>query len=118
MPTLRPLTTRLSQRAAAPRRAPAPRALATTAARRAAPSHDDHYDPPAGWLWGVPPGEAPAREGWEGVWVWGFFGGLGLATVAYCYKPDTRYVGRVPFVFWRGEGVLRRVAMEWSGVEC
>ena len=52
-------------------------------------AHEDHYDPPSGWLFGVKPGEKAEKEGWEGIWVWGFFGGLGLATVAYAFKPDT-----------------------------
>jgi hypothetical protein len=52
-------------------------------------AHEDHYDPPTGWLFGVKPGEKAEKEGWEGIWVWGFFGSLGLATVAYAFKPDT-----------------------------
>lgn len=52
--------------------------------------HEDHYDPPTGWLWGVPPGEQYKKEGWEGVWYWGFYGSLGLAVLAYAGKPDTR----------------------------
>ncbi|KAI9750666.1 MAG: hypothetical protein M4579_006362 [Chaenotheca gracillima] len=53
------------------------------------PHHDDHYDPPSGWLWGVPPGEKPEKEGWEGIWVYGFFGSLALGVVAYAFKPDS-----------------------------
>jgi hypothetical protein len=52
-------------------------------------AHEDHYDPPSGWLFGVKPGEKPEKEGWETVWVWGFFGSLGLGVVAYAFKPDT-----------------------------
>lgn len=48
-----------------------------------------HYDPPTGWFLGVPPGEKPLKEGWEGIFYWGFFGGLFAAGVAYAYKPDT-----------------------------
>jgi hypothetical protein len=55
-------------------------------------AHEDHYDPPSGWLWGVKPGEKYQKEGWEGIWVWGFFGSLGLGVVAYAFKPDTSYV--------------------------
>jgi len=40
----------------------------------------------------VKPGEKYQKEGWEGVWVWGFFGSLGLGVVAYAFKPDTSYV--------------------------
>jgi len=67
------------------------RTLSTTSRRSAADhgAHEDHYDPPSGWLWGVKPGEKPEKEGWETVWYWGFFGSLGLATVAYAFKPDT-----------------------------
>jgi len=49
-------------------------------------------DPPTGWLFGVKPGEQYQKEGWEGVWYWGFFGSLAFAVVAYAFKPDTRYV--------------------------
>ena len=52
-------------------------------------SHSDHYDPPSGWLFGVPPGEKPKKEGWEGVWYWGFVGSMALAAVGWAYKPDT-----------------------------
>ena len=51
--------------------------------------HSDHYDPPSGWLFNVPPGEKYKKEGWENLWVWGFWGSLGLAVVGYAYKPDT-----------------------------
>ncbi|KAF2188321.1 hypothetical protein K469DRAFT_661034 [Zopfia rhizophila CBS 207.26] len=52
-------------------------------------SAENHYDPPTGWLFGVKPGEKYEKEGWEGVWLWGFCGSLALAAVAYAYKPDT-----------------------------
>ncbi|KAJ9644455.1 hypothetical protein H2199_003418 [Coniosporium tulheliwenetii] len=45
------------------------RALSTSQALRSA-SHEDHYDPPTGWLWGVPPGTKPEKEGWETIWTW------------------------------------------------
>lgn len=61
----------------------------TTVVRAADQAHEDHYDPPSGWLFGVKPGEKAEKEGWETIWVWGFFGSLGLATVAYAFKPDT-----------------------------
>lgn len=62
-------------------------------------AHGDHYDPPSGWLFGVQPGKYQ-QEGWEKVWFWGFFGSLGMAGLAYCYKPDTRYVSpsRCPLI--------------------
>lgn len=53
-------------------------------------AHEDHYDPPTGWLWGVKPGEKYENEGWENVWFYGFFGSLLFGVVGYCYKPDTR----------------------------
>lgn len=52
-------------------------------------SHDA-YEPPTGWLWGIPPGEQYQKEGWENVWYWGFYGSLGVAAVAYAWKPDTK----------------------------
>ena len=54
--------------------------------------HQSMEDPPTGWLFGVKPGEQYQKEGWEGVWYWGFFGSLAFAVVAYAFKPDTRYV--------------------------
>ena len=50
---------------------------------------ENHYEPPHGWLFGVKPGEQYEKEGWENIWVWGFWGSLAVATVAYAYKPDT-----------------------------
>ncbi|KAF2496746.1 hypothetical protein BU16DRAFT_447543, partial [Lophium mytilinum] len=52
-------------------------------------AQEDHYDPPSGWLFGVRPGEKYQNEGWEKVWVYGFFGSLALGVVGYAYKPDT-----------------------------
>ena len=52
-------------------------------------SHESHYDPPTGWLWGIPPGEKPEKEGWENTWVYGYWGSLLLGVVLYAYKPDT-----------------------------
>jgi hypothetical protein len=66
------------------------RAISTTQARRgAAAGHEDHYDPPSGWLWGIKPGEVREKEGWEGIWIYGFFGSLIAGVVAYSFKPDT-----------------------------
>ena len=65
------------------------RSLSSTASRRAGHSEESPYDPPSGNLFGVPPGEKYQNEGWERLWVWGFWGTCGLATVAYCFKPDT-----------------------------
>ncbi len=82
------------------------RTISSTPTAREADSHDSHYNPPSGWLWGVPPGQKYQKEGWEGIWNWGFYGSLGLAVVAYAYKPDTRYV----YTLFTLEGVRN-----WSG---
>jgi hypothetical protein len=54
--------------------------------------HESQYDPPTGNLFGVPPGEKYKKEGWEGLFFWGFGGSLALGAVAYAFKPDTSYV--------------------------
>lgn len=54
--------------------------------------HGSQYDPPSGWLFGVKPGEKYEKEGWEGPIYWGLCGSIGVAIVAYAFKPDTRYV--------------------------
>jgi hypothetical protein len=95
MPLLRPTTALNAARTIT--RVSAPSAVrpfsSTSAARGGADhAHEDHYDPPTGWLWGIKPGEKYQKEGWEGLMVWGFFGSLGLGVVAYAFKPDTSYV--------------------------
>lgn len=67
---------------------PTLRPFGSTTPRRSGDTHS-HYDPPSGWLWGIPPGEKKEKEGWENVWIYGFFGGLLMGVVAYAYKPDT-----------------------------
>ena len=52
-------------------------------------AHEDHFDPPSGWLWGIKPGEKPEKEGWENVFIYGFFGSLIFGAVGYAFKPDT-----------------------------
>lgn len=68
------------------------RSLTATSARSAGDTHahEDHYDQPSGWLFGVKPGEKYENEGWENMWYYGFFGSLLFGVVGYCYKPDTR----------------------------
>ncbi|QSZ30441.1 hypothetical protein DSL72_004964 [Monilinia vaccinii-corymbosi] len=66
----------------------AARSLSLTAARQSA-DHGDHYEPPTGWLFGVKPGEKAEKEGWEGLWIYGFFGAIAFAGVGYAAKPDT-----------------------------
>ena len=51
--------------------------------------HSHHYDPPSGWLFNVPPGEKYKKEGWENLFIYGFWGSVLMAVVAYAYKPDT-----------------------------
>ena len=67
------------------------RALSTTQPRPSSghDGHGSHYDPPGGWLWGIRPGEKYEKEGWENLFFYGFYGSIGLAVVAYAFKPDT-----------------------------
>jgi hypothetical protein len=68
----------------------ASRSLSSTAAKNAADhSSESHYDPPSGWLFGVKPGEKAEKEGWENIWIYGFFGSLAFGVVGYAFKPDT-----------------------------
>jgi len=60
--------------------------------RSAEGSHEEHYDPPGGWLWGIRPGEKYEKEGWENAMYYGFFGCIAFGLIGYCYKPDTRSV--------------------------
>ncbi|KAK7188227.1 snf7 family protein [Paraphaeosphaeria sporulosa] len=60
-----------------------------TQTKSAQGGHGPSYDPPSGWLFGVKPGEKYQKEGWEGVWYWGFYGSFAVAIVAYAFKPDT-----------------------------
>ncbi|KAH8665936.1 ESSS subunit of NADH:ubiquinone oxidoreductase, partial [Tricladium varicosporioides] len=69
-------------------------------------AHEEHYDPPSGWLFGVKPGEKAEKEGWENLWVYGFFGSLGLGVVGYAFKPDTS------IQTWALEEARRRLEVE------
>ncbi|CZR67889.1 uncharacterized protein PAC_17788 [Phialocephala subalpina] len=83
------------------------RSFSSTGQKKAADhAHEDHYDPPSGWLFGVKPGEKAEKEGWENIWVYGFFGSLGLAGVAYAFKPDTS------IQTWALEEARRRLEVE------
>jgi hypothetical protein len=87
----RPFSLRLRSRCLL--RSPQPtRSFSSQSGLLAGASHDDHYDPPTGWLWGVKPGEKYVREGWEGPFFIGFVGALVAAGIAYAYKPDTSSV--------------------------
>lgn len=70
--------------------AAASRNLTVSARRAAGDSHGSHYDPPSGWLWGIPPGQEYKKEGWETIFYWMFCGGCVAAAVGYAFKPDTR----------------------------
>ncbi|PSK55325.1 hypothetical protein B9Z65_2714 [Elsinoe australis] len=65
------------------------RPLSTSRSLRSASSHEDHYDPPGGWLWGQDPSKQHHKEDWENVFTYGFFGAMAFLVVGYCYKPDT-----------------------------
>lgn len=53
--------------------------------------HDDHFDPPGGWLWGERPGDKYEKEGWE-PFAWFFVASWVVAVAAYTMKEDTSYV--------------------------
>lgn len=76
-------TTRITPRSATTR------AFSSTQNKAAEHAHEDHYDPPSGWLFGVKPGEKAEKEGWEPIFIYGYCGGLVLAAIAYAFKPDT-----------------------------
>jgi len=65
------------------------RQFSVTRKALAGDSHGSHYDPPSGWLWGIPPGQKYEKEGWEGIMYWGFGGACVFAVVGYAFKPDT-----------------------------
>jgi len=97
MPPIRQLASGLSGVARPLRAQAAYRSLSTTPTHqlsytpiRRGGGHESHYEPPSGWLWGVPPGTKPEKEGWEAIWTWGFFGSIGVLVVGYAFKPDTR----------------------------
>ena len=93
MPAIRPSAAIRAARSAVKQTSPARstpaavRSFSTTQGK--ASSHDHEYDPPTGWLFGVKPGEKYQKEGWEGLFFYGFCGSLAVFTVAYAFKPDT-----------------------------
>ena len=99
---VRPYSSSGSSSTGAPAASGGGEAAAAAAAVPHAESHEAHhdaghgdespYDPPGGWLWGVPPGEKYQNEGWENAMKWGFGGCAVLAVVGYAFKPDTRSV--------------------------
>jgi hypothetical protein len=66
------------------------RAFSQSVTKKSGGGHESHFDPPSGWLWGVKPGEKYEKEGWEGIWYYGFFGCMAFLVVGYAFKPDTR----------------------------
>jgi hypothetical protein len=80
-------------------------------------AHEEPYDPPSGWLFGVKPGEKAEKEGWEGLFIYGFFGTLGLGVVGYAFKPDTSYVLHfILFVFIsNGSGIRTGLVQDREG---
>ena len=81
-------------------------------------SEGDSFNPPGGWLWGIPPGEKYQREGWERIWGWGMGGVCVVAVVGWVYKPDTRYVQEISLEYFIcGEEGLHRGTREQVGQE-
>ena len=74
--------------------------------------HGPSFDPPSGWLFGVKPGEKYQKEGWEGVWYWGFYGSFAVAIVAYAFKPDTRYIASLFLV--KSIWLITRSIQTWA----
>jgi len=54
----------------------------------------------------VKPGEKYQKEGWEGVWYYGFGGCMLLLVVGYAFKPDTS------IQTWALEEARRRLEVE------
>ncbi|MCJ1357348.1 MAG: hypothetical protein MMC33_007344 [Icmadophila ericetorum] len=68
----------------------ATRPFSSSTALKSGDGHESHYDPPSGWLWGIPPGEKPKKEGWETIWYWGFWGSLLVLGVGgWVYREDS-----------------------------
>src|ERR1700759_5158187 len=90
MPVVRPPSTSIVRGISRPTShlRPSGRPLSSTAARQG--GHAPHYDPPTGWLWGVPPGTKPKKEPWENLMIYGYCGSFVVAGIAYIYKPDSR----------------------------
>lgn len=82
---LRPIIRATQQKAAVSSR----RAFSVSQRRAGGDAHGPQYDPPAGWLFGVKPGEKAKEEGWENLMFYGFGGSLIIFAVAYAFKPDT-----------------------------
>lgn len=68
------------------------RAFSQSLTRSGGHGHESQYDPPAGWLFGVKPGEKYEKEGWENLTFWVFIPMMVGFVGVYAFKPDTRYV--------------------------
>ena len=51
--------------------------------------HEDHYDPPGGWLWGIRPGEKYEKEGWENIMFYLYVPTIIVGVAVYVNKEDT-----------------------------
>ncbi|KAL8849648.1 MAG: hypothetical protein Q9221_005415 [Calogaya cf. arnoldii] len=73
MPPSLPLSTRLFTSRSLPlahlRNPQKLRPFTTSPPHLSEDAHSSHYDPPSGWLWGIPPGEKREKEAWEGMWM-------------------------------------------------
>lgn len=87
------------------------RPISTTQIRKSDHAHEDHYDAPTGWLFGVKPGEKYEKEGWENVWFYGFYGTIAFGIVGYWFKPDTRYAGEISWFSQTGTNYVQHSDM-------
>ncbi|KAI9730587.1 MAG: hypothetical protein M1834_005830 [Cirrosporium novae-zelandiae] len=89
LPTTATASTRAILRLHSPVSTPSRQLSTTRSLRSAHGEHESQYDPPTGWLWGIPPGKKYEKEGWEGLMLWGFGGSMLFGVVGYIFKPDT-----------------------------
>lgn len=73
--------------------AAAARSFSLSSRRRGgAAGKDDHhgsaFEPPTGWLFGVPPGEKAPKEGWE-VPMYVYMASFVVTGIFLAFKPDT-----------------------------
>ena len=66
----------------------AARSFSVSTRRPAGDHHGPQWDPPSGWLWGIPPGEKAKKEGWEGP-MYVYLASFVVLTVFLAFKPDT-----------------------------
>ena len=80
-----------------------------------ASGHDDRFDSPSGWLWGIRPGEKYEKEGWEGL-AWVFVASWVVAVAAYTMKEDTSYVLPSCFAFLFALSAARIIGEDAAGM--